>query len=126
MRKEHARISDVVASSEIRFRPKLALALQDINATLFLEAVKTVYQLQIVEHSHASEWIPMTVQTIYDLTGLSRFQQQRAIRKLEQSHILQVKVFGMPGTRHVRIDYKKLAQYIDNVLIHHNSNICGQ
>lgn len=48
-------------------------------------------------------WFCQTAETIEELTGLSRFKQDKIIAKLEQQGIVQKEVRGVPARRHFKL-----------------------
>ncbi len=53
-------------------------------------------------------------------TGLSRYSQETAIRKLKSLGILETKIAQVPAKRHFRLDLSKLEAIIPSLMESHN------
>ena len=59
-----------------------------------------------------TEWFYSTIPNIEENAGLTRYQQEECIKKLEELDIITTKVMGMPSKRYFKINWKKLKKYI--------------
>ena len=57
-----------------------------------------------------------TVDNVEDNTTLNDYQQRKAIKKLEELNLIEVKVKGVPAKRFIRINLNKLEEIFDNPL----------
>lgn len=55
-----------------------------------------------------------TVEQVEEATNLSKYQQAKAVKKLEEVGVLRSKVKGVPAKRYFRIDGEKAAGLVDN------------
>jgi len=104
------KISQMVDKPILMYQSRLSTALRSINASLFLSAVDYLAR----KSEDDEEWTPVTLREMWYLTNLSRFRQNTAIDVLLDLKLIEVKVKGMPGRRFVKINYKRLADYLTN------------
>lgn len=76
--------------------------------------IETAFLLSILAEaenmmSDESGWFYQTSDTIEEMTGLTRYKQDKAIEDLEKSGILVKQVRGVPAKRYFKLDYKALA-----------------
>lgn len=65
-------------------------------------------------------WIFKTMKELQSETGLSRYQQDGAIRKLKRMGVLSVKLKGTPAKRHFLLDIPELEKQLPSLLENHN------
>lgn len=66
----------------------------------------------INDKKHGDGWFPATIDTIQQLTALTREEQTNSINKLIRLHVIDVEVFGLPAVRCFRIYPDKLEEII--------------
>ena len=66
------------------------------------------------EHTGKSEdgFFYSTAENLEENTGLTRYQQDKAIKKLEQAGILDTVVKGMPATKHFKFNQERIFEII--------------
>lgn len=55
-------------------------------------------------------WFPITFETLSNELGLSPFIQKNAIKDFEKLGILEKKIKGYPGKRHIRLNHEKIKE----------------
>lgn len=68
-------------------------------------------------------WFYQTADTIEDMTGLSRYKQDKAIEQLEVEGILVKAVRGLPSKRYFKLNSKLLSNKIGSILQPDNNNV---
>ncbi|MGL5716558.1 MAG: hypothetical protein ACRCX2_26325 [Paraclostridium sp.] len=63
-----------------------------------------------------NEWFYQTVETIEDLTTITEYRQNKALKNLENMGILDKKLMGLPAKRHFRINIEKIMDILSNKL----------
>jgi hypothetical protein len=58
-------------------------------------------------------WVYKTIQDMQYETGLSRDQQNTAIKKLKSMGVLEVKLKGIPATRHFRVNMRLIHSLLE-------------
>lgn len=108
-RKYQKEIYSLFGGRIVAFSPPIAKALKSIKAALFLG------QLLYWHGRGAKEgWVYKTVEEFKEETGLSRKEQDTAIKILKGFKILEVERKGVPQIRHFRVDLdavRKLLPY---------------
>lgn len=87
--------------------PELGRKLGSQNAAVVLEYLLGWEGKQ----KNKDRWIFKTIDEFEFETGLSRSQQDGAIRVLREFGFIEVRVFGIPATRHFRLLMKPLQQW---------------
>lgn len=64
------------------------------------------------EEIFENEWFFQTVETIEELTTLTEYRQNKAIKNLEKLGVLEKKLLGMPAKRHFRINIQKILEFL--------------
>ncbi len=87
----------------IRFISGLAIAFGSVTTGVMLSQL-------LYWHGKGKKkpWTYKTTQDFYLETGLTHTQQMTAIKKLKSYGILEVKLKGVPATRHFKIDLERL------------------
>ncbi|MGL5594778.1 hypothetical protein [Cetobacterium sp.] len=62
------------------------------------------------------EWFYQTVETVEELTTITEYRQNRALKNLEKMGILERKLMGLPAKRHFRINVEKIIDILSNKL----------
>ena len=57
-------------------------------------------------------WFYSTTPNIEENTGLSRYQQDEAIKKLQKEKIIDIKIMGMPSKRYFKINYENIEKLL--------------
>lgn len=89
----------------ISFNPNLAVALKSINAGLFLNQLLFWWGKGKYE-----SWIWKTSKEITNETGLSRREQDHAIKICKQFGLIDVQLWGNPRRRYFKIDMEKVRE----------------
>ena len=100
---EQSAISKYFSTSGNWYQPGLAIALGSTSAGILLS--------QLLYWHGKGKRKPWTYKTIEDMkveTGLTRNQQDTAIRILKNYEIIEVKKMGVPGTRHFKVNLERL------------------
>jgi len=93
----------------IAFSPKLASVLGSINASILMG------QLLYWRGKGAyGPWVYKTIVEMQEETGLTRSEQETAIRKCKEKEVLVTKLKGIPARRFFCIDIEKLVNEIDS------------
>lgn len=58
------------------------------------------------------DWVYKTMNEIYDETCLSRHEQETAIRCLKKLKLVEVRLRGIPATRHFKVNFSSLEDLI--------------
>lgn len=53
-------------------------------------------------------WFYQTIETVENLTGLTRYKQDRALKELVDDGVVETDVRGMPAKRYMKLNYKRL------------------
>lgn len=88
---------------EVAYNAGLAKALGSVKAALVIAQLLFWHT-----KGHNPEWIYKTVEEMYEETGLSRREQETAIRICKQKGILEVKRMGIPPRRNFKVDIEKI------------------
>lgn len=83
-----------------------------INATLFLQ--QCTYWSGRTPRDDG--WFYKTTNSMKEETCLSRYQQERALKKLADLKIIQHFIAGIPPVRYLRVDFDRLFEFIDEIL----------
>jgi hypothetical protein len=92
-------ILQMLPGNPVMYHPVLARVVGSINAALFL-----CHLLYWQGKGSKGEWVYKTITDMEDETGLTRTQQDGAIKKLKALKILIVKLRGIPAKRHFQVD----------------------
>jgi hypothetical protein len=103
------RIFNLFQSRTIAYNPDLARALGSVVAALFLGQLLFWYG-----KGKKPGWIYKTEKETHAETGLSRKQQETAIRICKKAGFLETKRAGVPPKRHFKIDMDKLTDWLLN------------
>ncbi len=63
-----------------------------------------------------NEWFYQTVETLEELTTITEYRQNKAIKNLEQKGFIKKKLIGLPAKRHFKINEEKLIEVLRNKL----------
>ena len=59
-------------------------------------------------------WFYSTIENVEEATGLSGYQQRKAISRLVAEGVIQTALKGLPKKRYIRIDFEKLIQVVND------------
>lgn len=90
-------------NSGLRYISGLGLALGSVNAGIMLSQL-------LYWHGKGKKkpWTYKSTEAMRQETGLTRTQQDTAIRLLKKLGVIEVKRMGVPATRHYKVDLEKL------------------
>ena len=91
----------------IAYNPGLARALGSINAALFLGQLLYWHGM-----GRYGEWTYKTMKEFKEETGLSRKQQEAAIRICKKHGFLETKLAQVPPKRHFKLNIEKLTEWL--------------
>jgi len=100
-------IQRVLSTRNINFNPDLAKALGSANAGILISQF-----LYWNGKGDDSNWVYKTIKEIYDETSLGRREQDSAIKTCKSVGVLEVKLAGVPATRHFKINIEKIIELI--------------
>lgn len=89
------------------YNPLLALKLKKVNSAIFLSNCLYHYKRR---GSGKDDWVELTVNDVYGETGLNRWKQLGAIKRLKDLGLIETKLAGMPSTRWFRVNFELLEQ----------------
>jgi hypothetical protein len=80
----------------------------------FLGSVKAAILLCQLLYWHGKgeddpEWFFKTIEELYEETGLTRYEQDSAIRKCKKRGFIEVRKKGIPSKRYFRVNLERLA-----------------
>jgi hypothetical protein len=104
------RIFKMFRERTIAYCPGLAIGLNSIKAGLFLGQLLYWYQ-----KGYDPDWTYKTTEEMRKETGLSRKEQDTAIRICKREGFLQTKLAGVPPKRHFSLNIEKLRSWILNL-----------
>lgn len=94
----------------IPYNAYLARLLGSITAALFLH--QCVYWTTRTPHKNG--WFYKTVNYMKLETGLSKYQQLRAIKILKDWDLIEIKLHGIPATRWFRVKIDNLIKFLES------------
>ena len=94
-------------SNPIAYKPELAIIMGSVHAGLLMAQL-----LYWQNKGSSSEWIYKTIVDIKRETGLSRANQETAIKLIKKKGLLVVKLAGVPAKRHFKIDFVRLTALV--------------
>lgn len=100
-------ILKILGIRPIAFNPLLAKALGSAKAGLLLSQL-----LYWTGKGSNPEWIYKTIEEIKEETGLSRNEQDTAIKICKKVGVLEVKVMGIPAKRHFKVNIEKIIELL--------------
>lgn len=92
----------------ILFQPGLALALDSVTAALLLGQLLYWHE----KGKRKDGWVYKTMQEMREETGLSRTQQETAIKRCRELEVLEYKIAGIPAKRHFKINMPMLEKQL--------------
>jgi hypothetical protein len=104
----------------VAYYPSLAKMLGSVKASIMLCQLSYWNGRQ----TDNENWIFKTIEEMYEETGLSRNEQDNAIKALKSKGILEVKVKGLPARRYFQINQDKLEEIWKNWLTEKKTQDC--
>lgn len=114
-------ITDLLTSRPVAYRPAMARAVGGVTAGLLL--AQLIYWSTRLPPERAG-WLWKTVAEMEDETGLSRYEQETARKKLREIGVLAEKKAGMPARIWYRVDLQKLEKIVENHRIVESQKAC--
>lgn len=85
-----------------------------LNAAVLLSELvgkRRYHQNELIHHpSHGPGWFYFTIDHLYERIGLSRKEQETAIKILCDNGLVEIKVFSLPAKRHFRLIDDKILE----------------
>ena len=106
-KQDQQRIYKMFNQNSIAYNPGLAEVLGSVEAAIFIGQL--LYWNGLGKYK---DWTYKTMKDMQAETGLSRSQQERVIKECKSLELIQVKLKGIPATRHFQLNLKKLADFI--------------
>ena len=106
-----AAIYQMLAAKPIAYNPALAEALGSVNAGLLMAQL-----LYWQNKGSDSNWIYKTIEEMRQETGLSRANQETALKQIKAKGLIDVKLAGVPAKRHFKINLNRLTNYLTSLL----------
>lgn len=101
-------IYSILQDHPIAYSPRLSMVLKSINASILLA------QLLYWRGKGAyGEWVYKTIEDMAEETGMSRSEQDTAIRKCKEKGVLKTVRKGIPARRFFLIDMERLVDLVD-------------
>jgi hypothetical protein len=98
---------EIIKDRPVAYHPDFAKAIGSVQAALFLSQL-----LYWSDKGNNDGWIYKTQKEFYEETGLSRYEQETARKKLKKLGILEEKYQGVPRKLYYRINMRKLAEFM--------------
>lgn len=115
MTEENINIVSLLASDNFIVINRDLLKMYGLNVALMLCELASEYNYYSKEGKLEEDGLFFsTIENISDKTGLSRYQQAEALKKLNEMGIVRTIVKGVPAKRYFKLDIKKLASKIVN------------
>ncbi|MFA6547855.1 MAG: hypothetical protein WCT11_02835 [Candidatus Magasanikbacteria bacterium] len=89
------------------YNPLLASKLKWVNSAIFLSNCLYHHKIRRLEKD---EWMELTINNVYNETGLNRWKQAGAVKRLKDLELIETKLAGMPSTRRFKINFELLEQ----------------
>lgn len=115
MTDENINIVSLLASDNFLVINRDLLKMYGLNVTLMLCELASEYNYYSKEGKLEEDGMFFsTIENIADRTGLSRYQQAEALKKLNEMGIVKTIVKGVPAKRYFKLDVEKLANQLAN------------
>lgn len=114
---KHNTLEEIAGGNHIFVSKTLSQHIGPIAAFVYAEICKKYDQADtygnLINHPKYGEgWLLYTIEDLRKNLGLSEFEELKAIKKLKEFDICEIKVFGTPGKRHFRIDLNKPIKFV--------------
>ncbi|MEM1577949.1 MAG: hypothetical protein QXM27_03000 [Candidatus Pacearchaeota archaeon] len=103
-------VASILSTRPIAFNPKLAKMLGSAKAGLFLSQLLFWWG-----RGRNPDWIYKTYKEITEETGLSRAEQDTAIKICKKLGVLEVKRIGIPAKRHFKLHIEKIIELLSRL-----------
>lgn len=110
-RDDQKEIGRYFLNAAIWYHPGLALVFKSQAAAILLGQL--IYWNGMGKKSGG--WIYKSIDEIRQEGGLTRANQETAIKILKQSGVLETKIAGIPATRHFRVDLNRLKKLLTSL-----------
>lgn len=92
---------------------KNLIKLIGLNSSILIGELVSEYNYYEKENKLIDKaWFYSTTPNIEENTGLSRYQQDEAIKKLQNKKIIDIKIMGMPSKRYFKINYENIEKLL--------------
>ena len=105
-------IAGLLGSKLIAYNSDLVKALGSVSAGVLLHQL-----LYWQDKGKNPEWIYKTIKDIETETGLTRWEQETAIKILKGNKLIEVKLKGVPATRNFKVDLLEVGAFIERYKI---------
>lgn len=95
----------LMASSGYWVLNKKLVAMYGVETAFFLTSLA---EAETYVTKGKSGWFYQTIETVENLTGLTRYKQDRALKELVDDGVVETDVRGMPAKRYMKLNYKRL------------------
>ena len=95
----------LMASSGYWVLNKKLVAMYGVETAFFLTSLA---EAETYVTKGKGGWFYQTIETVENLTGLTRYKQDRALKKLVDDGVVETDVRGMPAKRYMKLNYKRL------------------
>ncbi|WP_347298148.1 conserved phage C-terminal domain-containing protein [Dolosigranulum savutiense] len=95
----------LMASSGYWVLNKKIVAMYGVETAFFLTSLA---EAETYVTKGKGGWFYQTIETVENLTGLTRYKQDRALKELVDDGVVETDVRGMPAKRYMKLNYKRL------------------
>lgn len=95
-----------------------------LNEALLLGELCSEYNYYEKQGAIKDGWFYSTAENVYNNTTLSIYQQNNAIKSLIKLGFIEVKIMGMPATRHIQIFQNKIVSFLQTSIKETNKQDC--
>lgn len=95
----------LMASSGYWVLNKKLVAMYGVETAFFLTSLA---EAETYVTKGKGGWFYQTIETVENLTGLTRYKQDRALKELVDDGVVETDVRGMPAKRYMKLNYKRL------------------
>lgn len=110
-KQEQKQIYSLYEQKPILYNAGLALSLKSSEAAIILGQL--IYWQGLGKDK---DWTYKTIEEMKNETGLSRYKQDTAIKKLKALGLIEMELRGIPAKRHFHIDMKKIENSLSSLL----------
>ncbi len=108
---DQQRIYKMFSQNSIAYNAGLAEILGSVEAAIFIGQLLYWNGL-----GKQKDWTYKTMKDMQTETGLTRSQQERVIKECKNLQLIQVKLKGIPATRHFQLNLEKIVRLITSRL----------
>lgn len=95
----------LMASSGYWVLNKKLVAMYGVETAFFLTSLA---EAETYVTKGKGGWFYQTIETVENLTGLTRYKQDRALKELVDDGVVETDVRGVPAKRYMKLNYKRL------------------